>query len=154
VQLGLTLLPAAVALGGTAAFLWWRADGVGEKGEFRLENPVEMKPVLQFAVILAAVQIASKLSLKIFGALGFIAVGALTGLVDTDSVTLSAPPVAAAGALEAAVIGILVAVVVNMLSKSAIGFFAGGRAFGLPLALLSALAIAALGLGGYLAALL
>jgi len=81
------------------------------------------------------------------GSAGILVLAAIAGLADTDAVTLSFASKARDATLLAdlAVWGILVAVAVNSLVKSGIGWVLGNRAFGwrLTLGYLFALALGA-----------
>ena len=66
-----------------------------------------------------------------------------------DAITLSMARLAGGGiGFEAAALAVLIAVLVNTLSKAALGWAAGGRAFGLRMVVAAAIAVAA-GLAGY-----
>lgn len=124
----------ALAAGLTVtAFVWWRSLGNGSDGlERAVGNPFELKPALFFAAVLAAVTLGTRWAADQFGAGGVLAVSAITGLVDADSVIIANGRLAAAqpGALGAAAAGILVATAVNSGSKAAIALAVASPAVG------------------------
>jgi uncharacterized membrane protein (DUF4010 family) len=97
-----------------------------------LANPFEIKTVLAFGAMLAAVVLVSRVLTELFGGGGGVLLAAVAGLADVDAITLSMTRVGGgtitASAAEAA---ILTAVATNSLSKSVLAIIAGGRTFGL-----------------------
>jgi uncharacterized membrane protein (DUF4010 family) len=146
-ELAFLLLPAALVTAVAAMTLWRSAGATGEDRELRLRNPLELRAVFGFAALLTLVRVASKLVLNLLGTNGFIAVAAIGGFADADPVVLSAGAVARQGAVQAAVLGVVLAVGANALSKAALALGVGGKIFGLWFALLTALAIAAFAAG-------
>lgn len=141
---------AAGALGSAvvgAYHLRRREAGDAEAMQTPARNPLELFAALQFGALLAVVTLLAAMVRELIGAQGLIALGAVSGLVDVDAVTLSYARMAGShGALNILAAGVLAAVVVNCAAKSGIAAFAGGRAHGLRCA-------AALGAGGVAAVL-
>ena len=136
-------IAAGVALTG---FFWWRSAKDGGKGvEGAVGNPFELKPALFFAAILAAVTLGTRWAADQFGAGGVLTVSGITGLVDADSVIIANGRLArSTGAVAAAANGILLATLVNSVSKAGIALVVGSRPVGL---LTAALLLGASGVG-------
>jgi uncharacterized membrane protein (DUF4010 family) len=113
-----------------------------ESGERKIRNPLDVVEVGKFALLLAVLTIAAKLSAVWFGDAGLSVFAATAGLVDVDAVTLAVggmrnlSPTSAASA-------ILIAAAANTLFKAGIGVATGGRAFGLWFGVACAAALAA-----------
>lgn len=139
----------ALAIGlAVTGSVWWRSRADGKDGLDRVVgNPFELKPALFFAVILAAVTLATRWAADAFGAGGVLLVSGITGLVDADSVIIANGRLAAAtDAIEVAANGILLATLVNSVSKAAIALSVAAR----PVGRLSALMLIAATAGGAL----
>jgi uncharacterized membrane protein (DUF4010 family) len=118
-----TAAGAAVSSTGTAS-----AEGTGSA--FR--NPLELRSVFGFALLLAVVLFLSKVLAAMLGGHGVVALAVLAGIADVDAITLSMTATAGVSTEPVyAVIAILVAVAVNSLSKSAFAIGVGGLRFGL-----------------------
>lgn len=112
------------------ALLWWRS-GESESVERPVGNPFELKPALFFASVLAAVTLGTRWAADQFGAGGVLAVSAITGLVDADSVIIANGRLLGQGvAAQVAANGILTAVLVNTLSKAMIAILVAVRPIG------------------------
>jgi uncharacterized membrane protein (DUF4010 family) len=104
------------------------AEGTGSA--FR--NPLELRSVFGFALLLAVVLFLSKVLAAMLGGHGVVALAVLAGIADVDAITLSMTATAGVSTEPVyAVIAILVAVAVNSLSKSAFAIGVGGLRFGL-----------------------
>jgi uncharacterized membrane protein (DUF4010 family) len=107
-------------------------------------NPFELRTVLLFALLLAAITLASAVLTNVFGGAGGVVLAAVAGLSDVDAVTLSMTRVADHSvSLSAAGAAILTAVTANSLSKSVLAITAGGVAFGRRYTVVTALAFVA-----------
>jgi uncharacterized membrane protein (DUF4010 family) len=126
------LLLGAFALAGIAGYLanWGREDcPVGKP--LALQNPFELRVVLEFGALLAVIMAAAKLLSSWSGANGAIVLAAVSGLIDVDAISISLARLAPqALAPNSAVYAILVAVVANSLTKIVLGTTAGGFKFG------------------------
>lgn len=130
---GLVLLGAPVAAGvlGALGALWWlkrnRTEVTG--AEFRLSNPLELKPALAMAGMFAVILIVSAAAQRSFGESGVLVAAAVAGINDVHAATLAAATLSAAGRIgsEEAARAILVSFLVNMVVKMAIAGVAGGR---------------------------
>lgn len=132
-----------------AAWFFARRDAAAPDAEFRLANPLELKPAFIMAAAFAVVLVVAAIASRRFGASGVIVTAAIAGTNDVHAATLAAATLAAAGSIAArdALLAMLVAFVVNMIVKVTIAGIAGGRRLLLlvapPLAAMTAGAIAA-----------
>ncbi len=129
-------LAAAAVVSAGAALVFnhtFVADETAAKreGEPVVRNPFELRFVIGFAVLLAAIQLLTKLVGDVFGGAGRIVLAAVAGLADVDAITLSMTRLAGGPEMTTAAIAILVAVAANSLSKSMLAIAVGGRRFGL-----------------------
>lgn len=119
-----------------AASLWLlrarQPNGLREKA-LVVENPMEIRPALVFAVLLAVISLAASFGADRFGQSGLLAVAALSGLADVDAITLVSGRQAGAGAVlpVLAATAILTAAAANILLKGAMAWVVGGRGAGL-----------------------
>jgi uncharacterized membrane protein (DUF4010 family) len=143
------LLLAALTLAGIAGYLanWGREDcPVGQP--LALQNPFELRVVLEFGALLAVIMAAARLLAGWAGSEGAIALAAVSGLVDVDAISISLARLAPQGiAPVGAATAILVAVVTNSITKIALGTSAGGFKFGKVVARSIAVSLAVGGLG-------
>ncbi|MCB1549525.1 MAG: DUF4010 domain-containing protein [Hyphomicrobiaceae bacterium] len=113
-----------------------------------LTSPFELATVLRFGALLAGVILVVAVAKSYGGAGGVMALAAISGLVDVDSITLALLRGEAAGINQAtAAAAILVAAAVNTLSKAGLAWVSGGRHVGLRLAITGVLAVLAGGAG-------
>lgn len=143
--------PVAVGLAGALV-----ASGFGRKvpeeasGMIGVQNPLALKPAALFASGLAVILALASAAQRVYGEAGFFAASLLGGATDVHGVTLAAATLEGAGTIGAdqALVGIVVAFVVNMLVKLSVAGWAGGRrlffAVAPPLVAMLAAAIAAL----------
>lgn len=137
-------LVAAGFAGALAAFALSRRR-TGEGARIELGNPLELRPALIFAGLLASVAIAADILVARYGAGGFLGLAAVTGLADLDALTLSGASQVNAGALdpETAGLGVLIAIAVNMSVKGGMATaVAGARAGAMTAAAFAAMAAA------------
>lgn len=149
--LGLALAPATMAAGGFGFLAWRRQDAEPAASDaLQLGNPLDFRPAIGLAALVAGLSVAARWALTTFGDGGMATVLTLTGLMDVDAavLTLAGLP---AGTLAPSLAGLLLAgpILANTLVKAAIAMvLAPGRA-GLraALPLLVAFAASAIGLG-------
>jgi len=143
------LVLAALTLAGIAGYLanWGRQDcPVGQP--LALQNPFELRVVLEFGALLAVIMAAARLLAGWAGSEGAIALAAVSGLVDVDAISISLARLAPQGiAPAAAATAILVAVLANSLTKIALATTAAGFKFGKVVARSIAVSLAVGGLG-------
>jgi uncharacterized membrane protein (DUF4010 family) len=142
-------LAAGGAVGLAAAFFYWRGEKEGHP-EMRLGNPMELKPALFFAGLLAVIAVVSRYASDKFGDSGLYAVAFLTGLADVDAITLTAGEEAGSGEIAPAAAGIavLIAVASNIIVKAGMTFAIAGPAAGIRVGAAFA-AILAAGVGAF-----
>ncbi|HEX5103551.1 MAG TPA: MgtC/SapB family protein [Pirellulaceae bacterium] len=127
IPLGAAIL---VSLAFAATIVLIDRGATSESGERNIRNPLDVVEVGKFALLLAVLTVAAKLSAVWFGDAGLSVFAATAGLVDVDAVTLAVggmrnlSPTSAASA-------ILIAAAANTLFKAGIAVATGGRAFGL-----------------------
>jgi uncharacterized membrane protein (DUF4010 family) len=116
----------------------------------RIDNPLAIGTALKFAAFIAGIMLAIGILREAFGSTGVLIVAALSGLADVDAVTISLARLGG-GDVDAntAVLGILIAVAVNTISKAILAGWAGGKKVGIIVGSISAIALA----GGFVAAL-
>lgn len=138
---GLVLAGTALAVLGT-----WRGGPAGAGSEresaIAVKNPFELRTVLSFGALLTVLTVLAKVATRTAGDLGAYALAAISGIADADAITLSMAQLATGSlGLDVAAWAIVIAIGVNTASKAAMGWLAGGRAFGMRLAAAGALAM-------------
>lgn len=125
-------LAAGALVGGVAALMAWRTVDKGDTHSVRLGNPMEIRPALIFAGLLAVVSMAAAFGADRFGESGLYLVGLISGFVDVDAMTLAAGSQAAIGdiAAGAAAITVMIAAGANSLAKAVMAAAIGGRRTG------------------------
>lgn len=113
--------------------------------EQKLQSPLDLKSVAQFAALLSAIIVIGRLISARYGQTGLLPFAATAGVVDVDAVTLAAGSLVRGG-LDASIgaHAILTAVTVNTFSKAGIAAVSGGWRYA---ALYGAAALAAALLG-------
>jgi uncharacterized membrane protein (DUF4010 family) len=127
----------AAALAGfvASALIMPRGKAPPTAGQVPPRNPFELGMALQFGALLAVVSLAASGLRHWLGDAGLIVLGAASGLADVDAITVSLANLAEADAVGGIVtLALLLAASSNSLVKVAIGFTAGGGAFGKRLA--------------------
>jgi len=133
-----TLLPpiaaAVMALLVPLALLFrWSRQSKGLALE--LKNPFELLEVLKLGLLIAVIMATTKLVSEWFGAAGVSALGAASGFLDVDPITLSMARMVQDGAAPAlGVQVILLAALTNGIAKAFLGFVFGGPKLGAILA--------------------
>lgn len=145
-------LAAGAAVGAAATLVFWRGRErpAGRKAPLALGNPMEIRPALFFAALLAVISVAASFGADEFGDAGLFAVGLVSGLADVDAITLIAGQKASAGAVGAgaAALAVMAAVASNIFVKGAMAWAVGGARAGAPVAVAFA-AIAAAGAAAF-----
>ncbi len=147
------LLPPLVAAGLLLFLqaLWLlRRDAVNTVNETALvlKSPFHLKTVLGFGLLLAVVMVLARLLTAGLGASGAYALGAVSGLADVDTVTLSMAQLSRSAIDgQVASVAILLAAISNTLSKAVLAWVAGGRRIGLTLLVTLVLAVIGIALG-------
>jgi len=144
--LAIALVPAVLVMLAASFLIARRGNGKHGAPDLQLENPFELGEVLRFGALLGAVILVSKVLVDRIGQTMLFAVAAVSGLMDLDAITLSTARLTGTSVdLTTAVAAILIAVVVNLLTKVVLALTAGGKG---PYATTLALAtLAAIGSG-------
>jgi uncharacterized membrane protein (DUF4010 family) len=129
------LLPALIVVTLVAIFYggWLARDAVQVQVSHEFPwRAVEFKRSFGFALLVTAVMFISALLEDRYGALGASVGIALAGFADVHAAAASAATLADYGSLpmNAAILGIILAVTTNTLSKAIVAFVSGGRRFG------------------------
>jgi uncharacterized membrane protein (DUF4010 family) len=136
---GVLLIPAAIA---------YRIAGRAKETSLKLEDPFDLSTILRFTLLLAVVMLLAKLAESHFGETGLLALGAGSGVLDVDPITLSMAKLVNNGLVPlTAAATILMAAATNAISKAVLAFVFGGPRMGL---ILGAIMLTALG-GGTIA---
>jgi len=141
---------------GVAAFLvagWyaWRSDQEKLPGDgqvMKTTNPLELTMALKFGALLAVIMVMSQALKQSMGDAGLYALGAVSGLVDVDAITLSLATLAKRGETTIAVAAmvVLVPAAVNTVVKAVLATTICGARMGLRV---SAALLASLLAGGF-----
>jgi uncharacterized membrane protein (DUF4010 family) len=111
--------------------------------DLRIQNPLAMGTVLKLSAFIAVVMLAAELLRRTYGSAGVLIVAASSGMADVDAVTISMARIGGNTIdLLTAAHAIVVAVMVNTVSKAALAFWTGGRTVGAMVGSISAAAIA------------
>jgi uncharacterized membrane protein (DUF4010 family) len=145
-----TLLPPMVAAASALlvpAVICFASTRHSADGALPLRNPFELSEVLKFGALLTAIMLCGKAAAAWFGPAGLSALGALSGILDVDPITLSMARNVQGGsdaAFGASVI--LLAALTNAGAKAVMGSAFGGLRLGLLLTASMAAAVTAGGL--------
>jgi uncharacterized membrane protein (DUF4010 family) len=97
-----------------------------------LRNPFDLLEVLKLGALLAIILLASKAALAWFGQAGLSVLGAASGLVDVDPITLSMARMVRGGTAAASGASVIIlAALANGIGKTVLGFATGGWRMGL-----------------------
>jgi uncharacterized membrane protein (DUF4010 family) len=143
----LTALAPPIAAASSVLFalgaIAYRAAGKTQSDGLIIEDPFDLSLMLRFTVLLGAIMLLAQTFSG--GESGLFALGAVSGFLDVDPITLSMAKMANTGLSPfLAVSTILIAATTNGLAKSVLAIIFGGWRLGL---CLSAAAILALGAG-------
>lgn len=116
--LALALAPATLVATGFAVVAW-RGQGAASDGEVQLGNPLDFRPALLLAAMVAVFSLIARWALVRYGDAGIAAVLALTGMMDVDAAVLTLAGLAP-GTLDPYQAGLLLAgpVLANTLAKA------------------------------------
>jgi uncharacterized membrane protein (DUF4010 family) len=113
--LGLMALTASLI----SVWLLRRAHGQGGGGEIGFKNPLELRIAIYYGLLLALIMLLSQAFRVWFGHIGIYLIGAVSGMADVDSVTLSFARMSQGNlGLEIAARGIVLASLANSVSKT------------------------------------
>ncbi len=125
---------AAACLASLLAMGWFRWSAriaPAATGDLELGSPLDVRAVLRFGLILAAIMALSRVALYYSPSAGVMVFSALAGLADVDAAVLALGGLLEEGvAASVAGAAILIAVASDTVLKVGIALFIGGRAFG------------------------
>ena len=128
--------PLSIVLGGGLAtgsiavlYYFAKLKPTGPAPEFSLTNPTEIRTSLGFGLLYAGILVAAAWLSDLAGPKGLLAVAALSGLTDVDAITLSSFRLFNLGNLQSAtaVAAVTLALLCNLIFKSALAWIIGGR---------------------------
>jgi uncharacterized membrane protein (DUF4010 family) len=127
-----------------AMLLWTKGTQSAGQPQLQISNPFELTTVLSLAALIALISLVAKLVAGSIGNAGLFVLAAISGIADVDALTLSMARLAGlqVGAGDAAN-AILIAAVINTLSKAGMAGFVGGAHLGRIVWIASALATGA-----------
>jgi uncharacterized membrane protein (DUF4010 family) len=143
-----------IVVAGLFQYLKLRRESATTVESPTLKNPFALVPALSWGAALCAILLLSKIAVEQLGEQGFYLASAASGLADVDAISLAAARGATTGSLsvDAAALAVVIAVTSNGVAKSIMALTAGGRAFGLRIAIaligsaLAAVAVAIIGM--------
>lgn len=116
------LIPASVmtVVAYAGAWLFWQqSKRQAHNEQTRLSNPLELKPALIFAALLAAIMLLSHVLSDQFGDAGTYLLAAASGIASVDAITLSLADMAGSELrIETAALALLIAAFMNTLVKA------------------------------------
>lgn len=125
-KLALPLLLITVAGIGVCIFLWFRKESDGGEEEMEFSNPFRFGPALKFGLLFAVILFTSKASRMFIGEKGLLITGFLSGLADSDAITVSMTRLAGKSVdYDTAALVVILASAANTLIKGGIPFFLG-----------------------------
>ncbi len=116
--------------------------GAAAHQEQKPKNPFDLDSVVTMALVLVAVGFIARAAAAWFGEGGVLVVSALSGLADVDAVTVTVTGMLNTLSATVAAAAIGIAVASNTIAKAGYAIALGSRAFGLQVALASAIALA------------
>lgn len=133
---------ACAVLGIAGAIFYRKSKNAPAEPVFR--NPFDLGPVLGFGALLTVILVITKAAHDAFGQSGLLPLAAISGFADVDPVTISVAEMSRGGLAPAtAAAAILLAGAANMTTKIAVCVTVGGVRFGLPLAAIGLVSLAA-----------
>lgn len=113
--------------------LWLRSRRDGAPGHGWLSNPLDLKSAVQFGALLAAIALAANAAREWAGDAGIYLLSLVSGIADTDAITLSLAELARGGiTAQLATQGIVIAAVTNTAVKLGMVVAIGGRGMAVP----------------------
>ena len=103
------------------------AETVAIHPDYKITNPLKLSTAIKFGLLFAIVLIVVEYSQKLLGSSGVYLTSFLTGLTDVDAITLSVARLAKNAQLSSDVAGmsVMIAALMNTVSKGAISYFSG-----------------------------
>lgn len=130
---------------GPALLIWTRHSRQFHVSQPSLtQNPLDLSSALVFGLLLTVILLLGAFLRNAFGDAGIYALAATSGIADVDAITLSLTRLSNDGlAMDAAVMGIVIAAAMNNMVKSGIAWVVGNRQTGLLVAVPMALSLSA-----------
>jgi uncharacterized membrane protein (DUF4010 family) len=129
--LGFPIAVAAMALLAPLAICYLRAGHKSEKAALPLANPFALTEVFRLGGLFAVILLASRVASSWFGEAGVSTLGAVSGFLDVDPITVSMARMVRDGAVPAfGASVILLAALSNGIAKTVLGFAFGGWRLG------------------------
>lgn len=102
--------------------------------EYKITNPLKLSTAMKFGLLFAVVLIVVEYSQTFLGSSGVYLASFITGLTDVDAITLSVTRLAQSTQLSSDVAGIavIIAALMNTVSKGVISFFSGTQELRMP----------------------
>jgi uncharacterized membrane protein (DUF4010 family) len=132
-RIGAPVAAFAVVSLGLALVASLRTDGKAMDEPADLKSPFDLGMVVKFALLLGIVMAVARLASAALGSESLLMVAGVAGLVDVDAITLTVSQMARHMRVELGLgaAAVLLAVLVDSLSKAAIAAVVGGRRFSL-----------------------
>lgn len=125
-------LAAAMLIYAAVSIIFWRRTENGGREPSAVQNPLELKAVLQFVALLAGAILIGRITSQLWGEAGLLPFAATAGIADVDAAALAAGALNRSGvAAQVAAHAVLVAALVNAGSKTVLARASGGWGYGL-----------------------
>ena len=125
-------LIAMLVSGLVIVFILQRKSSISESDHersFKLAHPLKLSTAIKFGLVFAVVLVIVEFAQASFGSSGVYLASVMTGLTDVDAITLSVSRLARNAQLDLQVAGIavIIATLMNTISKGAIVYFTGSQ---------------------------
>ena len=125
-------LIAMLASGLVIVFVLQRKSTISESDHersFELAHPLKLSTAIKFGLVFAVVLVIVEFAQASFGSSGVYLASVMTGLTDVDAITLSVSRLASNAQLDLQVAGlaVIIAALMNTISKGAIVYFMGSQ---------------------------
>lgn len=142
-----TAAGALVLLAASAGFILVRQHAAGEDtASLDVKNPFDLASALKLAALIAVIMLLAKILSAMSSTRGLYLLAALSGIADVDAITLSMARVAGTTlAPQDAATAIVIAICANTAAKAVMAAVIAGRRVAVAVGVMSALAIAAIG---------
>jgi uncharacterized membrane protein (DUF4010 family) len=143
----------ALCLVAPAVFTWLRRERESGAHAVELRNPLELGAALRFGLMLAAVLVLTRYLSDVHGDQGLLVVGAISGLIDLNAITLAVASRAQEGLQAVEVATIVLASASNGVFKGVLALVAGTGALAarvaLPMVIAAVAGLSVIWLTGY-----
>ena len=137
----------ALVLAASAGLILVRPHAAGEDtASVDLKNPFDLASALKLAALIAVIMLLAKILSAMSSTRGLYLLAALSGIADVDAITLSMARVAGTAlAPQEAATAIIIAICTNTAAKAVMAAVIAGRRVAIVVGVMSAVAIAAIG---------